>query len=476
MAGFSEILKHSGNYLIANLATRALAFISIPVYTRLLSTEDYGITAVFLATVGILNSLVALNFDTSISRYYYDQKSGLDFKIFVGTSCIASAIAICITSVIFYYFVHPIADFIALPVAATYLLVPMVILNLIGGIFTQIYQPLKQSKAIALSSLTRVYLGFAFSIGLIFVFNSEKYLGQIFGQILAGIAMLFYWGKKIAPHIIFKFNWSCLRYIINYSIPLIPYALSGVIIEQFGKLTVAANDGTPQAGFYTLAVSIASLTAIVTEITHKAWYPYYMEYMKTRNYTQHDRDLGRIFRLTLIASMFFSCFGQEIGTLLAKKSFTSALGLVPILSLGYVFHQLSHVYMRNLSFALKTGYMSIVVISSGCANVLLNSWMIPKWGTLGAAIAVVLSYALMAILSWFFSTYITKIREMPIISLLKPLAILIICQCPLYFVFALDSLGSRIGLKILLFVLLSIILIRNDRHAILTMIQRLTHK
>ena len=49
MSGFREILKHSGNYLIANLATRALAFISIPVYTRLLSTEDYGITAVFLA-------------------------------------------------------------------------------------------------------------------------------------------------------------------------------------------------------------------------------------------------------------------------------------------------------------------------------------------------------------------------------------------------------------------------------------------
>ena len=95
MAGFKEVLKHSGNYLLANLATRALAFISIPIYTRVLSTEDYGITAVFLSAVGILNGLIALNFDTSVSRYYYDKTSDADFKTFVGTSLISATIAIC---------------------------------------------------------------------------------------------------------------------------------------------------------------------------------------------------------------------------------------------------------------------------------------------------------------------------------------------------------------------------------------------
>lgn len=466
MAGFREILKHSGNYLIANLATRALAFISIPVYTRLLSTDDYGVTAVFLATVGILTSLLALNLDTSVGRYYYDKKSEEDFKTFVGTSFMASAIVVCLTSAILYVFASRIAELITLPVKTVYFFVPMVLLNLVAGAFTQIYQPLKKSKPIAISSLVRVYLGFAFSIGLIFVFSSEKYLGQILGQVLAGMIMLGYWIRKIAPYVAWRFSWQHLRYILRYSVPLIPYMLSGVIIEQFGKLTVASNDGMSQAGFYTLAISVASLTAIVTEITHMAWFPYYMEYMKTGNYVQHDRDLGRIFRLTLMASMFFSCYGQEIGLLLAKRNFTSALWLVPILSLGYVFHQLSHAYMRNLSFALKTGYMSVVVISSGCLNVLLNSVMIPRWNVLGAAVAMVLSYMLMAALAWFFSTYVVRVRGMAIGKLLKPLAILLICQCPLYFVFTLDDFWSNLGLKTLLFVITGIVLFRNDRRVI----------
>lgn len=476
MSGFRDILKHSGNYLIANLATRALAFISIPVYTRLLSTEDYGVTAVFLATVGILNSLIALNTEASISRYFYDRRSETDFKTFVGTSLITSTLIICLTLSLTYTFAPQISGWLQLPRAIVYLLAPMAVLNVASSVFIQIYQPLKRSKPIALSSLVRVYLGFTFSIGLILAFHSEKYLGQILGQVLAGTVMLIYWAKKIAPFVIFQFKWQYLRYILHFSVPLIPYALSGVIIEQFGKLTIASNDGMSQAGFYTLAISIASLTAIVTEITHMAWYPYYMEYMKTQNYTQHDTDLIRIFKLTLTAAMFFSCFGQEIGLILAKKDFTSALYLVPIITVGYVCHQLSYAYMRNISFALKTGYMSVIVISSGCANILLNSLMIPHLGILGAAIAVVLSYALMATLSWFFSVRIIKVRGIPVLKLLKPLVILLVFQSPLYFIFMWPCFWGSFCLKSLLFIVLCFVLFWNDRHIIDNSLRRFSFR
>lgn len=472
MAGFKEVLKHSGNYLLANLATRALAFISIPVYTRVLSTEDYGITAVFLSAVGILNGLIALNFDTSVSRYYYDKTSDADFKTFVGTSLISATIAICLTSALIYSFAHRLSALTSLPLKTIYLLVPMAVVNLVGLMFIQIYQPLKQSKAIALSSLARVYLGFVFSIGLIFVFKSEKYFGQILGQILAGGAMLVYWIRKISPYVALTFDVQHLKYILHYSIPLIPYTLSGVVIEQFGKLTIASTEGVAQAGFYTLAVSIASLTAIVTEITHMAWYPYYMEYMKSGNYERHDSDLVRIFKLTLVAAMFFSCFGQEIGLILAKRDFTSALYLVPIITLGYVCHQLAYAYMRNLSFALKTSYMSLIVISAGCVNILLNSVMISRWGASGAAVAFALSYALMAGLSWIFSTFVAKVRGISLCLLLRPLGLLTFFLCPLYFIFRIPGFWLPFSAKLLLFGLLACVLFWNDRQAVVQILRR----
>ena len=95
MAGFSEILKHSRNYLIANLATRALAFISIPVFTRLLTPDEYGIISIFIGIVGILGSIMAFSADRSVSRYFFDQKSSEDFSRFVGTSIILSLFFFC---------------------------------------------------------------------------------------------------------------------------------------------------------------------------------------------------------------------------------------------------------------------------------------------------------------------------------------------------------------------------------------------
>ena len=53
MSDFKALAKHSTNYLFATMATKALVFISIPVYTRLLSVYEYGIINVFMSTVGI---------------------------------------------------------------------------------------------------------------------------------------------------------------------------------------------------------------------------------------------------------------------------------------------------------------------------------------------------------------------------------------------------------------------------------------
>lgn len=469
---FKEVLKHSGNYMIANLATRALAFVSIPVYTNLLNETDYGVVAVFMGLVSIFSSILALNCDTAVSRYYFDRKSDTDFKEFVGTTVVLCSIIATLTSALIYLNIPFIAKLVDLPQVTIKLLVPLVLLNIIGLLFSQIYQPQKLSRPIAISSLTRVYLGFAISIGIILVMSTDKYLGQISGQIIAAAAMLFYWTKKIAPFFSFSFKKEHVNYILKYSVPLIPYVLSGVIVEQFGKIAVGSDIGLSQAGFYSLAVSIASLTAIVTEVTHQAWYPYYVEYMKSGNYQAHDNDLKRIFKISVVFGLFISCFGQEIGNILAKSNFTSALYLVPVLVIGYLFHQLSYAYMRNFSYILKTGYMSIIVIAAGCSNVLLNILLIPRFGINGAALSMMLSYTLMAILSWSFSTFLLKSHGIKILTLLKPLSVVILAILPLYFILGIDNFLLRFASKLFLFAILSTLLLYNERIIIIHFIRK----
>ena len=68
-----DTLKHAKNYFSADVATKAIGFISIPIFTRLFTQEDYGIVAVFSSYVGIMTVILSLNSYTAVSRYYYEK-------------------------------------------------------------------------------------------------------------------------------------------------------------------------------------------------------------------------------------------------------------------------------------------------------------------------------------------------------------------------------------------------------------------
>ena len=473
MAGFNEILKHGRNYLVANLATRALAFISIPVYTRLLSPNDYGIVSVYLSVVAILASMMSFSADRSVSRYYFDQKSPEDFKRFVGTSSLLALAFFLFNSSLLLIFAEKFGHLVGLSKSLIYLIIPISFINVIGLTFDQIFGPLKRSKNIAISSLSKVYLGFSFSILLILLFKSDKYYGQILGQIFAGTLLMIYWIKSIKPYFKFSFDKSYIRYIFTYSIPLIPYALSGVIIEQFGKIAIGHTQNVSHAGYYSIALAISGLVSVVIAVTHQAWNPYYFEYMNSGNYVQIDKDYSKIFRITLFVAIGISAFGKEIGLLLTKREFSGSLYLIPIFTVGYIFYQLSYAYMRNFGYSRKTYFMTITVLVSGLSNILLNLLLMKHLGELGAAISFVSSYILMAFLAWFLNKFFIKLHATPLKLMLVPLLITIPFYASFYFLTSVESLLLSLFLKLILTILFAGILFWYDRNEIFHYIKRI---
>lgn len=466
MANFAGFLKHGGNYLIASVATSALAFISIPIYTRLLSPEDYGIVSIFTGIVGLLGSILSFSADRSVSRYFFDQKNEIDFKRFVGTSSLLAMAFFIINSLLLVLFADEFGNLVGLNKMVVYLIIPMSIVNIIGLTFEQIYGPLKRSKEIALSSVVRVFLGFAISVALIFIFKSDKFYGQILGQIAAGICIVFFWIKLIKPYFKWSFDTSYIKYIFMYSVPLIPYALSGVLIEQFGKVAIGGSQGMSEAGFYNLALAVSSIVSIVITVTHQAWNPYYFEYMNSKNYAQLDNDFVKIFKITILVAFGVAAFGKEIGLILAKKEFSGSLYLIPVFTIGYVFYQLSYAYLRNFGYSRSTQYMTITVLVSGISNVMLNIFLIKSFVELGAAISFVLSYVIMAIVAWFINTYFVKLHATPLKQMLIPLIIAIPFYVSLYFIIDIQSLFGAIIIKAIFFCFLLSILFWNDRKVV----------
>lgn len=473
MANFTGFLKHGGNYLIASLATRSLAFISIPIYTRLLSTEDYGIVSIFMGMSGLLVSVIAFSADRSVSRYFFDQKSELDFKRFVGTSSLLAAAFFIFNSLLLVYFAEDFGEMVGLNKNVVYLFIPFSMISIVGLTFEQIYGPLKKSKEIALYSMINVFLGFALSVTFLFFMKTDKFYGQIWGQIAAGFVMLFFWVKLIRPYFVWSFDKSYIKYIFTFSVPLIPYALSGVIIEQFGKIAIGGTQGMSEAGFYNLALSVSSIVNIVVIVTHQAWNPYYFEYMNSKNYAQLDIDFIKIFKITILVAFGVASFGKELGLLLAKEEFSGALYLIPIFTIGYIFSQLSYAYVRNFGYTRKTQYMTLTILTSGISNVVLNVFLIKLFGQLGAAISFVMSYIIMALLAWVINTYFVKLHATPLKRLLLPLIITAPFYIGLYFILGFESVFGAILIKVLFFCVFTVIIFWTDKREIFLLINKI---
>jgi O-antigen/teichoic acid export membrane protein len=472
MSSFKEILGHGRNYLIASLATKALGFISIPFYTRFLSTTEYGIVSIFIGVVGILNSIMTLGIDCAISRYYFDQKDSEDFKNFIGISSFMAGIIFIINSLLIILFAGYLSQSTKLPKELIFFFIPVVLTNIIGLTFEQIYGPMKKSSLIASSSLFRVYLTFGISVVFILILKNNKYFGPVIGQTITGLLMIVFWLYKIKPYIKFPtIRKNQILYILTYSIPLIPYTLSGVLIEQFAKLSIANIQDVSQTGFYTLALSIAGLTSLFIGITHQAWNPYYFEYMNNKNYKKLDQDLCRIFKITLFAAIFISAFGNEIGKILAPARYSGLLYLIPIFSIGYIFYQLAYVYMRNFGYSRKTIYLTLIVLFSSIINIFLNILLIPSMGEIGAAVSFSFSYMIMAVLSWLINKYIICCYGSHILTFIKYILYTLPLFIIIYYVLKTNHYIFSLSVRFMMLTGASIILFWKEKEYIINILK-----
>lgn len=409
MSDFKALAKHSTNYLAATLATKALAFISIPVYTRLLTVAEYGVMQVFLSMIGIVHVLLTLNAEVAVSRYYYDAKDDQDFKEFVTTSIKVTFRIWCAMVAIMLLCTPWLAKELSFSKLLTLAMIPVSSYQAINSIFTQIYQPLLQSKKIAIVSSVQAYMAFGLSVVFMLILKEDRYYGYVYGTIVAMILLSVYLSNQISPfYVKCKIKKEHVRYILNYCLPYIPYTLSGVIIAQFGRIVMSDYGGFESAGIFSFMSNIAALMLIVISVVHSAWNPYYLQYMTDRDYTSIDKDYDIIWRTTLVSGVALSLFAKELGAILGKPEYLSMMYLLPLMVVGYLFYQWAYVYLRSTGFAKKTIWNAVAVIVGGVVNIVLNVVLVKKYDALGITISFLVSYFVMLVVSYLINRYILR--------------------------------------------------------------------
>lgn len=390
---FSELLNHSKNYVSADVLAKGLVFLSIPILTRLLTTEDYGVLGVYTSITSILIIIFGLGIRGSVTRYFYEDKN--DFDKFLGTNISLLGIFGILLLSGLYYFRNELSVFFETSSKLFVYASLVAFFSVMFEIYQSYLQASKRSKEYSILSMTKSFFTLAVTIIIILQLEQEKYLGQVFAQLLIIIIISSYSLFRVIKISKINFQKKYVVYSLVFGVPVVFHLISQTILSSFDQIIINQLVGEKETGIYSFAYQIGLIQSIISMGILKAWTPIFYEKIKEKKYLDIENLAKKYSVLIYVIALSLMLFSYEIIYIMADKKFHSSVEIVPIIVISYVFFFLYTIYVGYSFYHKKTYLIAIFSLISGITNIALNYLLIPIYGFQAAASTTLVSFVIL---------------------------------------------------------------------------------
>jgi O-antigen/teichoic acid export membrane protein len=421
----SELLKHSSNYISAEVLTKGLAFITLPIFTRLMTPDEYGVLSVFVSYVGILAIIFGFGVRGAISRYYYEDTQ--DFFEYFSSNFWFVLIASLGLSGIVILLSNELHDFLNIPYGMLYFALGITIPQVIFQLYQAYLVAAKKSKKVASLNVTYALISTTLAIFIMYQMSEERYYAKAIGQAIGITVMLSITLWYLKDHIKFNIEKKHLKYSLVFGIPIVVHLLSQTLLGSFDQIIINQLVGRRETGLYSVAYKIGMIQSIISMGILKSWTPIFYEKLnenKISDINELAKKYGLLVSFVAVVLIFFS---QEVITILVDKEYHSALKLIPIIVVSYFFFFLYTMYVNYAFYQKKTKQIALFTIIAGLINVGLNYLLIPKYGYIVAAWTTLVSYMILFILHYLNVRWIIAVKEVTSLKVfILPLIIVLV--------------------------------------------------
>ena len=392
-------------YTFSNIINQAIAFFVMPIFTRLLLPEDYGMVNTYIAWVGIISIFIGLCLHACIMTAYKDFKN--DFNQFMSSIFFLSFIVFITISIIIFLIINIFnLDF---PMILTVFALVQSYSGFIIMTYSQELVMKVKYKLYAFINSSVSIINVILSIVLIlFVLKDRLYMGRIFSVFFINsvfaIAIFFFVtirGKKLV-------NLTYWKYALTYSVPIIAHAGCLYIMGQSDRLMITHFAGLAATGVYSVIYNFGMIPQVISSSISNVWHPLFTEKMQEKEYdfiNKKSVDFLRTFTLLTITIMLVS---PEVIKLMVSEKYISGIPmLIPIVLSAYVMFIYSF-YATNERYYKKTKLMSLCTIVAASLNIVLNLIFIPMYGATAAAYTTLIAYIVSAMIHYFASRFLNK--------------------------------------------------------------------
>lgn len=416
MALTEKHIRNAFIYIIPKFASYGLNLITLPILTRILTPEDFGIIALALAFPTIAVSIVTAGMTSSVPRFYFEHRKDsnklyalyFSVQLYLFIMLIISAVAVYfvkdhISSLVTGKIIYGPAIFIAYITAY---------LGQLNAVYLLLYQNME--KAVQHSSFVILQAVTSITMSLVLVWHFRmSYMGMIYGSFcgacISSLAICIHFNKSLK----FIFNKSILIENIKYGLQIVPKSFSGFINRFFDKYMLNAMLSMSVVGVYSIGQKIANILDVLMDNIWMSVQPaYYREVFDKGK--RASVSAGRMFTvfsyIMLLPLIFGLLFAGEIIHIIAPPSYYGAIDIIAILAAGITTQIFGRGVSVQYAYTKKPFWIFPVTVIGTIFNVVLNIILIPKYGLIGAGFATMLSSTIMNYLLTYIGQKLYRIR------------------------------------------------------------------
>ena len=408
-----KFLKHSFIYGTGALLSKIVGFLLIPLYTRYLTTSDYGVLELLDLTSTIVSIFISMRIGSAVIRFYYDSIDELEQKKVVSTAYMAtfvSALLVVLFSQIFsirlsgLIFDTNIYDkYFKLVFMAT-------ALSLISSVPEAYLMARKQSIFYTIISLMTLSSYLILNIYFI-VFLKMGILGILYSSVITKIfnssVLSFY---CITKNSLF-FSFTKFKSMLKFSLPLIPANVGTFILNYADRFILQKLATIAEVGIYALGYKFGyMLPVLVMGPINMIWTPQMFELASKSDKKTIEKMFTYIMLILIFCGLGLILLTKDAIRIMATPPFYPAYKVVSFVVLGYILRGMASFFWNGIMIAKKTIYIGISVFISALSNILLNILLIPQFRAMGAAYSTAISFFIMFVLIFYFCQRVYSIK------------------------------------------------------------------
>lgn len=394
-------LKASIAYMVVNFMQKGVSFLTAPIFTRVLSTADYGKVSVYTSWVEIMGMFAMFGvYDNVYNNGYLEYKN--DRENMTWSMLLFSNFMTCVTFLVVWFVNHHVFHFLQV---SDILLCFMFLCFLFEPAFEfwKTQQRFHYRYKAACVYAIFVMIGSPiFALSGIFLFPGYKVEARIIGAQLVTVILgiccyLLEWFRSNK-----RIDFQYWKYTFTFNLPLFPYMISAFILNCCDRIMISYMEGDSAAGIYSIAYTAAAIVGIVWTSINSAMTPIVYK----RCYDDHMDSLSDIL-LPLqtfygIVCVTVMALAPEVIRFLAPSSYGDGMYAVPAIIGGTFFNTGYSIFSIPIIAKKKQKYVTYVGVFTSILNIILNLLLIPRFGYLAAGYTTLASYFIQYIGTYIF--------------------------------------------------------------------------